>query len=265
VIETRDVRKWFHRGTPNEVAALRGVSLTLEAGDCVMVVGSNGAGKSTLLNVLAGVFPPDTGSILIDGKDVSRQPEWLRARLVGRVFQNPLDGTAGSMTVEENLALARSRGRRHGLSAGVTTTLRKTFAAQLSHLGLGLEHRLQTQVGLLSGGQRQAVTLLMATMVKPRLLLLDEHTANLDPGTAQIIERLTQQLISDHGLPALMVTHNMQQALRTGTRTLMMHEGQVVLDLQGSERNGLTVDDLVARFRQAKHQELADDELLLTR
>jgi putative ABC transport system ATP-binding protein len=184
----------------------------------------------------------------------------MRARLVGRVFQNPLDGTAGSLTVEENLALALGRGRRYGLRPGVTAAVRRTFAERLAQLGLGLESRLKTAVGLLSGGQRQAVTLLMATLQQPKVLLLDEHTANLDPGTAQAIERLTQELLDAQPLAALMVTHNMQQALRVGTRTLMLHQGQVVLDLTGDERRGLTVDDLVARFRR----ELADDELLLT-
>ncbi|MDQ3810803.1 MAG: ATP-binding cassette domain-containing protein, partial [Chloroflexota bacterium] len=226
--------------------------------------GSNGAGKSTLLNVVAGVFLPDAGAIAIGGQDVTRQPEWVRARVVGRVFQNPLDGTAGSMSVEENLSLALARGRRHTLARGVTASLRREFAQRLEPLGLGLERRLRGQVGLLSGGQRQALTLLMATMVQPKVLLLDEHTANLDPGTAQVIEQLTTRLIQEHQLPTLMVTHNMQQALRIGNRTLMMHEGEIVLDLQGDERSGLTVDDLVARFRRARQQDLVEDELLLT-
>lgn len=264
MIELRGIRKWFNRGTPNEVAALRGINLRLEAGEWVTVVGSNGAGKSTLLNVLAGVVEPDEGTIVVDGKDVTRQAEWERARLIGRVFQNPMDGTAASMTVEENLSLALARGRRHTLRRGVTADRKRAFTAALSQIGLGLEKRLHAHVGLLSGGQRQAVTLLMATLVQPRVLLLDEHTANLDPATAHEIERLTRQVIEDHGLTALMVTHNMSQALQMGSRTLMMHEGDVVLDIQGPERRGITVDEMVARFRRVRHTELVDDELLLT-
>ena len=263
MIEARGLSVAFNRGTPNEVVALRGLSLKLGAGEWATVVGSNGAGKSTLLNVLAGVLVPDEGEILIDGRNVTRQAEHDRAVLIGRVFQNPLDGTASSMTVEENLSLALLRGRRHGLRPGVTEERRRLFLDDLASLGLGLEKRLKTQVGLLSGGQRQAVTLLMATLVKPKVLLLDEHTASLDPGTAHQIERLTERLIVEHGLTALMVTHNMQQALRMGSRTLMMHAGQIALDVRGDERRGMSVDDLVARFRQASHEALVDDELLL--
>jgi putative ABC transport system ATP-binding protein len=265
MIEARGIDKSFNRGTPHEVVALRGLSLQLEPAEWVTVVGSNGAGKSTLLNVLAGVFPPDAGHITVDGRDITNQAEHERASLVGRVFQNPLDGTAASMSVEENLALAVLRGRRHGLRAGVTGVLRQTFRGQLEELGLGLERRLGVQVGLLSGGQRQAVTLLMATLARPRLLLLDEHTASLDPATAVEIERLTGQLIGEHGLTALMVTHNMEQALRMGSRTLMMHAGQIVLDLRGDERREMTVEDMVARFRAVRREALVDDELLLTR
>ncbi len=263
-LEARGIRKAFHRGTPNEVLALRGVSFGLQPGEWATVVGSNGAGKSTLLNVLAGVYSPDEGAILVDGRDVTRQTEFERATLIGRVFQNPLDGTAGSMTVEENLSLALLRGQRHGIGQGVTRSRRDEFRAQLAALGLGLERRLHSQVGLLSGGQRQAVTLLMATLVKPRVLLLDEHTANLDPGTAHVIEQLTRKVVEEHQLTTLMVTHNMQQALSMGSRTFMMHEGQIVLDVQGEERRSTTVDGLVARFRQARKEALVDDELLLT-
>lgn len=264
MIEVRALRKAFNRGTPNEVLALRDITFRLAPGEWATVVGSNGAGKSSLLNVLAGVYPPDAGSILVSGVDVTHQAEWERARLIGRVFQNPLDGTAASMTVEENLSLALLRAQRRGLRPGVKERDRRTFRAQLAELGLGLEQRLGTQVGLLSGGQRQAVTLLMATLVKPRVLLLDEHTANLDPGTAHEIERLTQQIVESHHLTALMVTHNMQQALRMGSRTLMMHEGEIVLDLQGDERSGMTVEEMANRFRRVRREALVDDELLLT-
>ncbi len=265
MLQARGLSKRFNRGTPHEVTALRDVNLQLEPGEWVTVVGSNGAGKSTLLNILAGVYPPDSGQLLLDGRDVSNESEHERARIVGRVFQNPLDGTAASMTVEENLSLAMLRGKAHRLRTGVTDKRRRTFRDQLAELGLGLERRMRTQVGRLSGGQRQAVTLLMATLARPKLLLLDEHTANLDPATAGEIERLTAQLIVEHGLTALMVTHNMHQALRMGSRTLMLHAGQVVLELGGDERRTMTVEDIVARFRDVRREALVDDELLLTR
>ena len=264
MLEVRSVHKRFLAGTVNEVVALRDLSLRLAAGEWVTVVGSNGAGKSTLLNVLAGVVRPDAGQVILDGRDVTGQAEHERANLVGRVFQNPLDGTAASMTVEENLALAALRGKRHGLRTGVTDTLRADVRGQLAALGLGLEQRLKSEVGRLSGGQRQAVTLLMATLARPRLLLLDEHTANLDPATATEIDRLTARLIGAHHLTALMVTHNMEQALRLGDRTLMMHDGTFILELHGAERREMRVEDMVARFRHVRQAALVDDELLLS-
>jgi putative ABC transport system ATP-binding protein len=265
MLEARAIGKSFNAGTPHEVRALDEVTLRLTAGEWVTVVGTNGAGKSTLLNVLAGVYPPDTGQVWLDDRDITTQPEHERARFVGRVFQNPLDGTAASMTVEENLSLAGRRGQRLGLRRGVTRARRAAFSDELRAIGLGLEDRLGTQVGLLSGGQRQALTLVMAALARPRLLLLDEHTANLDPATAAEIEQLTARLIAQHRLTALMVTHNMQQALRLGSRTLMMDAGQLVLDLSGAERAAMTVDELVARFRRVRQTALVDDELLLSR
>jgi len=265
VIELRGISVTFNPGTVNAVRALREIDLRLDEGELVTVVGSNGAGKSTLLNVVAGVRLPDAGRVSIAGRDVTREPEHRRAALVGRVFQNPLDGTAATMRVEENLAVALRRGQRRGFARGVGEDRRRLFRAALEPLGMGLEQRLAAPVGLLSGGQRQALTLLMATLAQPRVLLLDEHTAALDPAAAAEIEALTIRLQAEQGLTTLMVTHNMQQALRVGSRTLMLHQGEIALDLSGEERRGMTVDVLVRRFQQARHQELVDDELLLTR
>jgi putative ABC transport system ATP-binding protein len=264
VIELDGVQVTFNGGTVNEVRALRGVDLVLADGEFVTVVGSNGAGKSTLLNAVAGVVPPQGGRVRIAGQDVTSWPEHRRAGLIGRVFQNPLDGTAATMTLEENLALALRRGRARGLRIGVGERERKGFAELLEPLGMGLERRLKSVVGLLSGGQRQALTLLMATLARPRVLLLDEHTAALDPGAAAEIEALTARLVEEQGLTTLMVTHNMQQALRLGTRTIMLHGGEVALDVGGEDRRGMSVESLVRRFRRARKQELVDDELLLT-
>jgi putative ABC transport system ATP-binding protein len=264
MLAATDVTKRFNAGSVNEVTALRGVSLRLDDGEFVTVIGSNGAGKSTLLNTLAGVYPPDEGRIELDGRDVSGLREYERATWIGRVFQNPLDGTAASLRVEENLALALQRGARRGLSRGVTVVRRRHFRQELAKLGLGLEQRLDQPVGLLSGGQRQALALLMATLVRPRVLLLDEHTAALDPAAAQDVEALTVRLINEDRLTALMVTHNMQQALRVGTRTLMLHAGEIVFDVARQERSRMTVQDLVDRFRATRQQALVDDELLLT-
>jgi putative tryptophan/tyrosine transport system ATP-binding protein len=265
VIRLDDVAVTFNVGTANEVRALRGINLTLADGEFVTVVGSNGAGKSTLLNTIAGVVVPERGRITIGEQDVTACPEHQRAPLVGRVFQNPLDGTAAGMTVEENLALAARRGRRRGFRQAVGAGERSRFGDVLVTLGLGLERRLKAPVGLLSGGQRQALTLLMATLAGPRVLLLDEHTAALDPAAAAEIERLTVQLATDQKLTTLMVTHNMQQALRVGTRTLMLHRGDVALDVTSDEREGMSVDDLVRRFHEVRQDALVDDELLLTR
>jgi putative ABC transport system ATP-binding protein len=264
MIRLDDVAVTFNAGTVNEVRALRGITLTLAPGELVTVVGSNGAGKSTLLNTLAGVVTPERGRVTIADRDVTALVEHQRARFVGRVFQNPLDGTAAGMTVEENLALAERRGRWRGLRQAVTEGRRRQYVDLLVEMGLGLERRLRAPVGLLSGGQRQALTLLMATLARPEVLLLDEHTAALDPAAAIQIEELTVKLATELRLTTLMVTHNMQQALRVGTRTIMLHRGQIALDVAEDERRGMTVDDLVRRFQDTRHQALVDDELLLT-
>jgi putative tryptophan/tyrosine transport system ATP-binding protein len=264
VIRLEDVAVTFNAGTVNEVQALRGISLSLGDGELVTVVGSNGAGKSTLLNTIAGVILPQRGRVVIGGRDVTEMEEHERARHVGRVFQNPLDGTAAGMTVEENLSLASRRGHRRGLRQAVGDSDRSRFRMLLAEIGLGLHLRLKAPVGLLSGGQRQSLTLLMATLARPRVLLLDEHTAALDPAAAAQIETLTTRLVTDQRLTTLMVTHNMQQALRVGTRTIMLDQGEIALDVSEDERRGMTVDDLVRRFHETRQQELVDDELLLT-
>jgi putative ABC transport system ATP-binding protein len=264
MIHVRDVHKWFNRGEGHAVHALRGMDLQVLPGEFVTIIGSNGAGKSTLLNTVAGVYPPDQGSITIAGRDVTHLQEHQRAHLIGRVFQNPLDGTAGSLTIEQNMALALRRGLGRGLRRGVTREHRAQFRAALTPLGMGLEDRLESPVRLLSGGQRQALTLLMATLLQPSVLLLDEHTAALDPGAAAQVETLTREVIAQQALTALMVTHNMQQALALGTRTLMLQSGQIILDLHGPERDGLTVQDLITRFARTRKEVLVDDELLLS-
>jgi putative tryptophan/tyrosine transport system ATP-binding protein len=264
MIHLNDLAVTFNAGTVNEVQALRGISLSLGDGELVTVVGSNGAGKSTLLNTIAGVILPQRGRVVIGGRDVTEMEEHERARHVGRVFQNPLDGTAAGMTVEENLSLASRRGHRRGLRQAVGDSDRSRFRMLLAEIGLGLHLRLKAPVGLLSGGQRQSLTLLMATLARPRVLLLDEHTAALDPAAAAQIETLTTRLVTDQRLTTLMVTHNMQQALRVGTRTIMLDQGEIALDVSEDERRGMTVDDLVRRFHETRQQELVDDELLLT-
>lgn len=253
----------FNRGSVNEVHALRDVDLKLLPGEFVSVIGSNGAGKSTLLNSVAGVFPVSSGHIYIDDQDVTDWPEYRRANLVGRVFQDPLLGTAASMTIEQNLTLAIKRGQRRGLRRGVTPRLRDRFREALAQFGLGLENRLDARVRLLSGGQRQTLTLLMATLAAPKVLLLDEHTAALDPATAHRIVKLTNEIIEQTHLTTLMVTHNMKQALEMGTRTLMMHNGEILFDFAGQERADLTVAELLNRFADVRQQALVDDRLLL--
>lgn len=263
MLELRRLYKVFDYGTQYEKVVLPGLNLKVEQGEFVTIVGSNGAGKSTLLNTIAGTCLPDGGQIILDGQEITFWPEHRRALYIGRVFQNPLSGTAASMTVEENLAMALTRGKKRRLRRGVTPALRKLFREKLRALNLGLEERLQERVGQLSGGQRQALTLLMATISRPKLLLLDEHTAALDPRTAEVIIDLTVRTVARDGLTVLMVTHNLDQALHLGNRTLMMHEGEIVLDLKGAERRGLTVEDLRAEFRRRRDTGLEEDRVLL--
>ena len=253
----KDLKKTFFPGSVNEKKALQGVNLTLADGDFVTVIGSNGAGKSTLLNAIAGVFPIDSGSIEIDGMDVTRLPEHVRARYIGRVFQDPMKGTAAGMMIEENLAIAARRGRRPGLSWSSKAEQTAQFRELLKEIDLGLEDRMTAHVGLLSGGQRQALTLLMATIVRPRLLLLDEHTAALDPKTAEKVLAITDRIVRKEKLTTFMITHNMRDALRFGNRLIMMHAGRLVVDVAGEEKAKLTVPDLLALFE--KKAGAADD------
>ncbi|PNU19119.1 ABC transporter ATP-binding protein [Geothermobacter hydrogeniphilus] len=255
--------KYFHRGSVNEVLALGGIDLQVRRGDFITVVGSNGAGKSTLLNCLAGSYPIDGGRIVIDDCDVTSWPEHRRARLISRVFQDPLKGTCGSLSIEQNLALAARRGRPHGLGLGVRRRDRDAFRRQLAQLGLGLEERLKDQVGLLSGGQRQALTLLMSTLVRPQILLLDEHTAALDPKTALQVLELTEKMVAELHLTALMVTHNMRQALQLGNRLIMLHGGRVILDISGEEKDRMTVEGLLQRFYAVRGETFDSDRMLL--
>lgn len=264
MLELNNVCKTFNAGTINEKVALRGVNLKLEEGDFVTVIGGNGAGKSTMLNAIAGVWPVDDGSIIIDGINVTGLPDFKRAKLIGRVFQDPMTGTAATMQIEENLALANRRGLRRGLKWGVTSKEREEFVERLKVLNLGLEDRLTAKVGLLSGGQRQALTLLMAALQKPKILLLDEHTAALDPKTAEKVLEATETIIASQHLTALMVTHNMKDAIIHGNRLIMMNEGHVVLDIKGEEKKHLTVEDLLHQFEKVSGQEFASDKALLS-
>ncbi|MGN0363201.1 MAG: ABC transporter ATP-binding protein [Bilifractor sp.] len=263
MLEIRNISKTFNPGTINEKKALQGVSLTLNDGDFVTVIGGNGAGKSTLLNAIAGVWPVDTGSILIDGQNVTGLPDYRRAKLIGRVFQDPMTGTAATMQIDENLALARRRGTRRGLRWGVTAAERVEYREQLKILNLGLEDRLTAKVGLLSGGQRQALTLLMATMQKPKLLLLDEHTAALDPKTAEKVLHATETIINRDHLTALMITHNMKDAITHGNRLIMMHEGNIIYDVSGEDKKNLTVSQLLDKFEEVSGKEFANDKMML--
>ena len=262
MLDVRRVTKAFFPHTVNEKIALADVSLRLDEGDFCTIIGSNGAGKSTLLNIVAGKYLPDTGQVWIDNTDVTRLPEYKVARHLGRVFQDPLAGTAPHLSIEENLALALARGKTRGLRRGVTKAKRAGFAEELATLELGLEKRLHAKVGLLSGGQRQALSLLMATFSEPRILLLDEHTAALDPQRADLITRLTAEAVERHHLTTLMVTHNMEQALRVGNRLIMMHEGQIVFELRGDAKKKATVADLMAEFAKIKGATLSDRTLL---
>ena len=258
MLEVRDLYKTFNAGTINEKRAMNGLSLTLEDGDFVTVIGGNGAGKSTLLNLVAGVFPPDSGTISIDGQNVTKLPEHKRAKFIGRVFQDPMMGTAATMGIEENLALAFRRGQGRGLRYGINNAERKQYREKLAILDLGLEDRLTSKVGLLSGGQRQALTLLMATLKKPKLLLLDEHTAALDPKTAAKVLETTERIVRRDRLTTLMITHNMRDAIAHGNRLIMMDGGQIVADIRGEEKRNLTVQDLLDKFH------VENDRMLLS-
>ena len=264
MLEIRNISKTFNAGTINEKCALRDVSLTLNDGDFVTVIGGNGAGKSTLLNAIAGTWLVDEGSIEIDGINITKLPEHKRARYIGRVFQDPMMGTAATMQIEENLALAKRRGRKRTLKVGITPAEREEYKKVLKTLDLGLEDRLTAKVGLLSGGQRQALTLLMAALQRPKLLLLDEHTAALDPKTAAKVLATTEKIVSRDRLTTVMITHNMRDAIAHGNRLIMMYEGQIVVDISGEEKKNLTVEYLLQLFEKASGQALASDRMLLS-
>ena len=264
MLKITDLHKTFHPGTVNAKTALNGLSLTLEEGDFVTVIGGNGAGKSTMLNAIAGVFIPDEGTIEIDGVDVTTIPEYKRARYLGRVFQDPMMGTAPDMEIAENLAIAKRRGTRRRLIWGLPKAERESYREVLAELGLGLEDRLSSKVGLLSGGQRQAVTLLMATINKPKLLLLDEHTAALDPKTAEKVLEITDRIVKENNLTTIMITHNMRDAIKHGNRLIMLHEGRVIIDVRGEEKEKLTVEDLLAMFARASGDHFASDRAMLS-
>ena len=264
MLDLKNIRKTFNSRTVNEKVALSGVNLHLDEGDFVTMIGGNGAGKSTLLNAIAGVWPIDQGSIVLAGEDITKLPEHKRAALLGRVFQDPMMGTAATMQIEENLAIAARRGKKRTLKVGITRDEREEYREKLKVLGLGLESRLTAKVGLLSGGQRQALTLLMATLNAPKLLLLDEHTAALDPKTAAKVLEITESIIAEKHLTAMMVTHNMNDAIRLGNRLIMMDEGRVVVDVSGEEKKHLHKADLLDLFEKAAGRELAGDRTLLS-
>lgn len=264
MLKIDNIFKTFNPGTINEKVALDGVNLTLEEGDFVTVIGGNGAGKSTTLNAVAGVWPVDSGKIYIGGDDVTRLSEYKRAKYLGRVFQDPMTGTATTMSIEENMAIAARRGKSRRLTWGITKAERDTYRELLKTLDLGLEDRLTSKVGLLSGGQRQAITLLMASIQKPKLLLLDEHTAALDPKTAAKVLEISDKIISENNLTAMMVTHNMKDAIAHGNRLIMMHEGKVILNIAGEEKKKLTVGDLLNQFERVSGEQFASDKALLS-
>ena len=263
MLKINGIYKTFNKGTVNEKRALNGVDLELNEGDFVTIIGGNGAGKSTLLNSISGMYQVDSGSIIIDGEDVTKLPEHKRAKYLGRVFQDPMMGTAADMWIEENMSLAFRRGKIRGLKWAITNKERAMYRKMLWQLGLGLENRLSTKVGLLSGGQRQALTLLMAVMQKPKLLLLDEHTAALDPKTAQTVLNLSEKFISEEKLTAMMITHNMRDAIDHGNRLIMMHEGRIIYSVSGEEKKSLTVDDLLKKFADISGEEFTNDRTLL--
>lgn len=264
MLELKNITKTFNVGTINEKQALKGVDLVLNDGDFVTVIGGNGAGKSTLLNAIAGVWRLDGGSVIVDGQDVTNMPEYKRAKFMGRVFQDPNMGTASDMQIEENLALASRRGKHRTLKWGITKAERAVHKKALAVLDLGLENRMTDKVGLLSGGQRQAVTLLMAALNQPKLLLLDEHTAALDPKTAAKVLRITEDIVQRNHLTTLMITHNMKDAIRHGNRLIMMHEGRIIIDVCGEEKEKLTVEDLLEMFTKVSGNEFASDRAILS-
>lgn len=260
-----NVYKTFNKGTINEKKALNGIDLHLNPRDFVTIIGGNGAGKSTMLNMIAGVYPIDCGKIVIDGVNISRDPEHKRAKYIGRVFQDPMRGTAAGMEIQENLALALRRGQSRGLKWGIKSNEKDFYRESLAQLDLGLQTRMSSKVGLLSGGQRQALTLLMATLQKPKLLLLDEHTAALDPKTAKKVLELTEKIVKEQELTALMVTHNMKDAIHIGNRLIMMHEGKIIYDISGEEKKNLEVEDLLKKFEDASGEEFANDRMMLAK
>lgn len=264
MLEIQNIHKTFNPGTINEKVALNGVNLNLNPGDFVTIIGGNGAGKSTTLNAIAGVWPVDEGKIIIDGVDITKLSEHKRALYLGRVFQDPMTGTAATMSIEENMAIAARRGERRGLGWGITKKERERYKEALKELDLGLEDRLSSKVGLLSGGQRQAITLLMASLKKPKLLLLDEHTAALDPKTAAKVLAISDKIIQEHQLTAMMVTHNIKDAIAHGNRLIMMHEGKIIYDVSGEEKKNLKVADLLAKFEEVSGGEFANDRMMLS-
>ena len=262
-VTLNNIHKSFENGTFNENHVLKGINFTVNEGDFITVIGGNGAGKSTFLNSIAGTFPIDEGKIILDRKNVTELPAYERAKYISRVFQDAKMGTASRLTIEENLAIAWKRGKKRGLGRGIRTNQRELFKEELKKLDLGLENRLQQEVGLLSGGQRQALTLLMAALVTPKLLLLDEHTAALDPKTSEMVLQLTEQIVTEKELTTLMITHNMEQALAYGNRLIMMHEGQIVVDITGEEKKRLSVADLLELFKEKSGSKVSEDALLL--
>lgn len=263
MLELMKVSKLFNPGTPDEKVALMNIQLKLNPGDFVTVIGSNGAGKSTLMNTISGVMKPDIGEVRIEGQAIQHLPEFQRSRWIGRVFQDPMAGTAPHMSIEENLAMAYARAKQRGFRLGVTSAKRTLFRQQLQRLGIGLENRLRAKVGLLSGGERQALSLLMATFTQPQILLLDEHTAALDPSRADLITRLTEDIVREMKLTTLMVTHNMEQAIRLGNRLIMMDKGQIILDISEQRKKDLTVEQLLGEFERISGHKLADDRMVL--
>ena len=263
VLQLNRIHKIFNEGTPDEKVALGDVSLTMNPGDFVTVIGSNGAGKSTLMNMISGVLTPDTGEVIIDNNDVTRVSEYKRSKLIGRVFQDPMAGTAPTMTIEENLAMAYARNKRRTLKSGVTKKRKEYFKEVLESLHLNLENRLNAKVGLLSGGERQALSLLMATFTEPSILLLDEHTAALDPSRAALITNLTKEIVAKYNLTTLMVTHNMQQAIDLGNRLIMMDKGEIILEVNENQKKDLTVEGLLKEFQRIRGTQMASDKAIL--